>query len=118
MESGLSGTASRADTLPMIEGKLAEGEQKPSNVQVRLLEEEETFRVIELNEEGSFLRVEIGPVDEAKQPPAIANNMAGADRGMDGGLEDAVTDQLREAQAQNEALAREVIELTVKLEWA
>lgn len=39
----------------MIEGSLLEGEREPRNVQVRLTEEEETLRVIELvGEEGPF----------------------------------------------------------------
>ena len=48
VELGLPRTASKADILPMIEGKLAEGKQEPRNMQVRLTEEDETLRVIEL----------------------------------------------------------------------
>ena len=127
VELGLPGTASRADTLPMIEGKLVEREQEPSNVQVRLTEEEGTLRVIELvNEEGPFLRVEIGPEDRPESPPTVTEDVAGgADRGTEGGPEGTLGDQLREAQAKlteaqarNEALTKEVGELTVKLERA
>ena len=64
----------------MIESKLAEGEQELRNVQVRLVEEEEALRVIKLvNEEGSFLRVEIGPKDEPERPLAVVEEFTGAD---------------------------------------
>ncbi len=98
-ELGLPGNASRADTLPMIEGKLREDGYEPRNVQVKLVEEEDMLRAIELvNEEGSFLQVEFEPEDE---PLAATEGGAAADRGTDRRLED-VEDELREALAKNE----------------
>lgn len=60
--------------------------------------------------------MEIGPEDEPDQPPAVTEGVTGADGGTDGGaqLREAQS-LLKKAQARNEALAREVGELTVKL---
>ena len=65
--------------------------------------------------------MEIGPEDRPETPPAIMEDMAGADEGSEVALADQLREaqaQLTEAQARNETLTREVGELTVKLERA
>ena len=65
-----------------------------------------------MNQEGPFLRVEIGP----ESPQAIMEDVAGADEASKVALADQPREaqaQLTEAQVRNKTLAREVGELTV-----
>lgn len=119
VEMELPGNATRADTLSMIEGKLTDAGEEPRNVQVKLTEEEETLKAVELvTERGPFLRVEIEPEEELEEPLA---DLEGEDETQDGTLAEQLRRtqaRLLEAQARNETLAREVSELSAQLERA
>ena len=63
------GTASRADTQPMVEAKIEEQGHEPRNVQVRISEREDSMQLIELMDaEGAFLQVEV-PTEEPEGDP-------------------------------------------------
>ena len=68
------------------------------------------LRIIELMDaEGPFLRANVRPATEPVEPPAPPEDVTG-----DGGVLEEVQAHQREAQARNEALTREVSELTVR----
>ena len=110
VELELPGTASRADTYPMLEGKLEDLGREPRNVQVRVTVEEDSSQSIELvDAEGAFMRVEI---------PAEGGSDAGSETGgepRDGGD---LRTELDEAHSLNEHLRREVSELKIQLNKA
>ena len=85
----LPGTASRADTCPMLEGKLA---HEPRNVQVRITVGEDSSQTIELMDAGTFLRAEVPAEDET---------------GDGTEAEEGLRTQLEETCTQNECLPEE-----------
>ncbi len=98
VELRLPGTASRADTYPMLEGKLEELGHEPRNVQVRL--DEDSIELMDA--EGVFLQIEV----PAEEDPAEED-------GREGGGD--LRAQLDEACSLNECLQREVSELKIRL---
>ncbi len=99
VELRLPGTASRADTYPMLEGKLEGLGHEPRNVQVRL--DEDSIELMDA-EGGVFLQIEV----PAEEDPAEEDGHEGS-----GDLRA----QLDEACSLNECLRREVSELKIRL---
>ena len=117
VQLGVPGTASRADTQPMVEAKIEEQGHEPRNVQVRISEREDSTQLIELMDaEGAFLQVEV-PAEEPEGDPE-GGSRPGAETGDETEEGEALRTQLEEARAQNENLESQVCQLRAQLDRA